>query len=774
MSNISTATSIMQRQMEEDRARFEAERQQREMERAYNDLQGQLGRQSQAGGLISPGGAIGGSVNPNQYPGSPLPGNYQYGSNRPVMDEEKPSKRSEVFRKEVTIAEAKRLLVPLLSTPIVPFLWGPPGVGKCLDGMTDIYTPIGMVKLKDLKVGDRIYGIDKKGVKTEGTVQHLFRQVSKKLLKIKTGNQNIICSPEHRFLLTTGLWKSALAPDKHGDSVVLYVGEIQPHQKMVINRGRSAFNLMARGKIFRENCHNNESISQICTTKKMEDADTQEYFDRRISRISRMEYGSLEKRTDTNRISLHSRYFGWRRNSRFSNVCGNEKCLYNQTLCLYNQYLNGSLQLPTVDVNGIYNPRSEKIQRWQLLPVQNVGFTSKKVFRKTSSVFNHQEKQSTTGDRILSKKTQQRDWNPLYRRGNEACSTCKKREFRGGKISAINSIFTGKNGRQTYDIETTLGNYIANGIVVHNSEIVKAIADEKGWELIDLRLSLLNPVDLRGLPVVNKEDRRADWYHPSFLPNGHNKKKGILFLDEINLAPLSVQAAAYQLILDKQIGDYRFPKDWMMIAAGNRTEDRANVYKISAPLANRFAHFTIVPDFSTWREWAVGKVRSEIIDFLIVRPALLFQMPREGDQAFPTPRSWTFLSSLLTAYRLDEGMSSDIQHVVMGTIGASVGEEFLTHLETYDLKDIAEKIDKFVATGKISLPSDATATRFAIIQAILDAHLSGKVNNDRFDTFKKKLSGEETATIEAEIKRRLAPSLDYKGIDTQIDDAIPY
>lgn len=296
---------------------------------------------------------------------------------------------------------------------------------------------------------------------------------------------------------------------------------------------------------------------------------------------------------------------------------------------------------------------------------------------------------------------------------------------------------------------------------IGKSQMIKAICKEQDWDLIDLRLSLLNPVDLRGLPVINKEDRLADWYHPSFLPNGRNKKPGILFLDEINLAPLSVQAAAYQLILDKRVGEYRFPDHWKIIAAGNRETDRANVYKISAPLANRFAHFTIIPDFASWREWAMttGKIRPEIIDFLIVRPALLFQMPRDSEKAFPSPRTWSFLSSLLDAYGYDEdgGVSAEVEHVTMGTIGDAVGSEFMVHLKNYNLKSVGEKIDRFIATGKIELPDRPEALRFAIIQAILDAHLSDKVTDTRYKAFLKKLSGEEKATVESEKQKRLEP-----------------
>lgn len=293
---------------------------------------------------------------------------------------------------------------------------------------------------------------------------------------------------------------------------------------------------------------------------------------------------------------------------------------------------------------------------------------------------------------------------------------------------------------------------------VGKSTLVRDICSEKGWDLIDLRLSLLNPVDLRGLPVINKENKTAEWYHPSFLPNGQHKKPGILFLDEINLAPLSVQAAAYQLILDKRVGEYRFPSHWMIIAAGNRETDRANVCKISAPLANRFIHLTIIPEFQSWKDWATskGNIRMEIIDFLIARPSLLIQMPKDAEKAFPSPRTWAFLSGFMSAFSYveDEKPTEELQQVVIGTIGEAVGSEFLSHLQNYSLKKISQQINAFIQTGKITLPKTPTSLRFAIITAILDAYLSKRVDNNKFNIFLQKLSGEEKAIVEAEKNKR--------------------
>jgi MoxR-like ATPase len=93
---------------------------------------------------------------------------------------------------------------------------------------------------------------------------------------------------------------------------------------------------------------------------------------------------------------------------------------------------------------------------------------------------------------------------------------------------------------------------------IGKSSIVKQIATSQELEFLDLRLSLLDPTDLKGIPFFNAETKEGVWAKPSFLPSDTGSK-GILFLDEINTAPPAVQASAYQLILDRKVGEYELP-----------------------------------------------------------------------------------------------------------------------------------------------------------------------------------------------------------------------
>lgn len=287
---------------------------------------------------------------------------------------------------------------------------------------------------------------------------------------------------------------------------------------------------------------------------------------------------------------------------------------------------------------------------------------------------------------------------------------------------------------------------------VGKSSLVREMCAENNWKLVDLRLSLLNPVDLRGLPVVDREKNIANWYPPAFLPQKNDPQIGVLFLDEINLAPLSVQAAAYQLILDKKVGEYEFPKHWKIIAAGNRETDRANVYKISAPLANRFIHYTITTSVETWRDWARREdIRLEVIQFLSLKRASLLQMPRGGDEkAFPSPRSWQFVSDLMDVFEYDEDqkVSEDLKQTVVGAIGEGTGKEFIAFLSSFRMKETLKQVEEFVKTGKLDMPKNPSS-RYAFIYAVYDTHKSGKMQTDRYNSFYSKLTGEEKAGIKA-------------------------
>lgn len=204
---------------------------------------------------------------------------------------------------------------------------------------------------------------------------------------------------------------------------------------------------------------------------------------------------------------------------------------------------------------------------------------------------------------------------------------------------------------------------------VGKSSVVQQIAARKGLPVVDLRASLLDPTDLRGIPSI--DNGRAVWCPPAFLPDA-SQPPGVLFLDEINAAPPLVQASLYQLVLDRRVGEYVLPPGWWIVAAGNRQQDRAVTFRMSSALANRFVHLDMETDVDDWRAWALARrIDPLVLSFIGVRPALLLGEPGET-QAYPTPRSWEMASDVMSAM----GGPKEAGDVLPGVVGQGAAVEF--------------------------------------------------------------------------------------------------
>lgn len=179
---------------------------------------------------------------------------------------------------------------------------------------------------------------------------------------------------------------------------------------------------------------------------------------------------------------------------------------------------------------------------------------------------------------------------------------------------------------------------------IGKSSIVRQLTVSAGLGFVDVRLSQIMPSDLRGIPVP--QEGVTKWAPPSFLPV---EGRGVLFLDEINMAPPALQGVAQQLILDRRVGDYVLPDGWYTWAAGNRADDRAVVYEMPAPLANRFLHAEVDLSLDDFKQYAFSKkINESIIGFLSFKPTLLHK-PDSNSHNWPSPRSWEMASSLLAA-----------------------------------------------------------------------------------------------------------------------------
>jgi MoxR-like ATPase len=242
---------------------------------------------------------------------------------------------------------------------------------------------------------------------------------------------------------------------------------------------------------------------------------------------------------------------------------------------------------------------------------------------------------------------------------------------------------------------------------IGKSQVVRQTAERAGLQLIDLRAVLLDPVDLRGLPRITPEGT-AHWCAPAFLPQ---EGRGILFLDELNAAPPLVQAACYQLVLDRRLGEYELPEGWTVFAAGNREGDRAVAHRMPSALANRFVHIDFTVELGQWLLWAEANgISEEVIAFLRFRPSLLHDFdPERSGRAFPSPRSWEFASRLLQ----QQPHPALVGDLLTGTVGPAAAAELTAFL---DIRRSLPTVEEILSNPHaLDIPTDP-AVLFALCE----------------------------------------------------------
>jgi hypothetical protein len=258
--------------------------------------------------------------------------------------------------------------------------------------------------------------------------------------------------------------------------------------------------------------------------------------------------------------------------------------------------------------------------------------------------------------------------------------------------------------------KTGIPTFVFGAPGVGKSEMVHQAAD--GEAVIDVRLSMLDPVDLRGLPTTipdGKGGTRVAWALPDFIPADG---KGIIFFDELNTAPVAVQNAALQIILDRKCGPHKLGDGWYIVACGNKSSHRAHVNPLSAPLRNRFSIVDYVPSVEAWTGWAVNnRIHDHIIAFLNFAPDHLSSSPSDEYSNFASPRSWARVSRLM-----EHGVNNDIEATtsLIGRGSAVAFSSFCEEIEDMpDIDALIEGKEKFSHTGKRISISYAVATTIA-------------------------------------------------------------
>lgn len=247
------------------------------------------------------------------------------------------------------------------------------------------------------------------------------------------------------------------------------------------------------------------------------------------------------------------------------------------------------------------------------------------------------------------------------------------------------------------------------------SSVVRTVCEQRGIEFIDVRLAQMEPCDIKGLPVPDKENHVMEWFINGSWPR-NPKGKGIIFLDEITASDRSVQVAAYELVLDRRLGKlYSVPPGYLIVAAGNTSTDRAVATAMSSALANRFMHVEIKDDQESWLVWARGNnIHPAVTGFITFKPSMLFNMDNENlERGWPSPRSWERVSEMCHICKNDKLL----RKMVFGLVGNRAGVEFMAfyklNAKFANILDIMRNPD-----AKIVIPEQADQT-YAMVSAML-------------------------------------------------------
>ena len=284
---------------------------------------------------------------------------------------------------------------------------------------------------------------------------------------------------------------------------------------------------------------------------------------------------------------------------------------------------------------------------------------------------------------------------------------------------------------------------------IGKSDIVRQISNSfTNSHLIDIRLSLWDPTDIKGIPYFDSNNVKMAWGAPSELPDEEMAAQYdniVLFLDEMNSAAPAVQAAAYQLILNRRVGTYKLPDNVIIVAAGNRESDKGVTYRMPAPSAKRNIHLELAVNFDDWFNWSVdNNQHTDVVGYLTFAKKDLYDFdPKSASRSFATPRSWSFVSELLED-DLDESTTTDL---VAGTVGEGLAVKFMAHRKVAasmpNPTDILAGKVKELKTKEISAMYSLTVSLCYELKEASDKNdkkFDDKVNNflrfamDNFDT----------------------------------------
>ncbi len=262
---------------------------------------------------------------------------------------------------------------------------------------------------------------------------------------------------------------------------------------------------------------------------------------------------------------------------------------------------------------------------------------------------------------------------------------------------------------------------------VGKSTLARELAEELNLPLHDIRLAQREPAELCGVHFPDRERQTLQLLPPDWV-RAVCEAPGFVFLDEINAAVTRLhQAAAYQIVLERRVGPFRFHPETVVLAAGNLDDDNAIVSPLSSALNNRFVHLRLRVDATAWVRWAeAAGLHSSVLGYISGRGRFGSETLYEpnGDDAFPTPRSWEMASRLLS-----HAGEADVRRLVAACVGIPAAEKFHTWhkmQQRIDPRQIVER-GKPVNFTRVE-PSEA----YAIVWVVSDFIVKRKALAEKF------------------------------------------
>lgn len=314
--------------------------------------------------------------------------------------------------------------------------------------------------------------------------------------------------------------------------------------------------------------------------------------------------------------------------------------------------------------------------------------------------------------------------------------------------------------------------YLHSSPGLGKSSIIKQIAEEMKIGFVDKRLAQMEQSDVAGIPYVShagdsteKMKMSVPTWFPSVekIADGECPEYGILFLDELSNAPISVQHSAYSIILDREVHGVKMGEGWQIIAAGNKKDDKTGAKGVAPALANRFGtHIFIRPDFGDFYGYALGAgIHKEVLGFLQFKQDALYSFdPSKNDVSFATPRSWEQASELL-----DMGFDkTQLAIALTGCVGKGLANDFLGFRQHYS------KLPNFndIMDGKMDykVPKDDMGLIFAISSTVITAMIENSDNKKRVQNLSKVMVqlGDDFLTLIYKSLQRASEHIDVSNV----------